>query len=70
MKGQPSLKKTMTRRRFLGAGLGAGAVFSIVPGRVLGLAGQTPPSERLNIAAHYCYAPEDIRGLDRLLSAC
>lgn len=51
MKPQTSPEKTMTRRRFLGTGLAAGALFSIVPGRVLGLAGQTPPSERLNIAA-------------------
>jgi len=39
----------ITRRRFLAAGAAAGA-FTIVPGHVLAGEGQTPPSEKLNIA--------------------
>ncbi len=41
--------KTNSRRDFLRAGLGAAAAFTIVPRHVLG-AGQTPPSDKLNIA--------------------
>ncbi|MCC6697192.1 MAG: Gfo/Idh/MocA family oxidoreductase [Candidatus Hydrogenedentes bacterium] len=41
---------TVTRRGFLGASMAAGASFSILPGHVLGLNGQTPPSELLNVA--------------------
>jgi predicted dehydrogenase len=39
----------MDRRTFLKAAAGAGS-FMIVPSRVLGREGQTPPSERLNLA--------------------
>jgi len=41
--------KHISRRGFIGAGLGATA-FSILPPRVLGRGGATPPSEKLNIA--------------------
>ena len=41
--------KTIARRDFL-RGAAAAAAFSIVPGRVLAGSGQTPPSEKLNIA--------------------
>lgn len=40
----------MSRRHFLGRAATAGAAFSIVPGHVLGLNGQTPPSGRVNLA--------------------
>jgi predicted dehydrogenase len=40
---------SLTRRRFLGA-TAAVAAFQIVPSHVLGKGGQTPPSEKLNIA--------------------
>ncbi|MHC4099250.1 MAG: Gfo/Idh/MocA family protein, partial [Planctomycetota bacterium] len=39
----------ITRRQFLG-GAAAAAAFTIVPRHVLGGAGRTPPSEKLNIA--------------------
>ena len=39
-----------TRRSFLKTSAAAGAAFSIVPGHVVGVNGQTPPSEKLNIA--------------------
>ena len=42
-------KFCLSRRRFLG-GAAAAAVFTIVPRHVLGGAGRTPPSEKLNIA--------------------
>lgn len=42
-------KKNMTRRGFVGAAAGV-AAFTVVPRHVLGGAGQTPPSEKLNIA--------------------
>ncbi len=41
--------KKMSRREFVGGAAGV-AAFTIVPGRVLGGAGNTPPSEKLNIA--------------------
>ncbi len=43
------MKKVMGRRQFIGA-VGAAAAFSIVPRSVLGGEGQTPPSEKVNIA--------------------
>jgi predicted dehydrogenase len=42
-------KKSISRREFLG-GAAAAAAFTIVPSHVLGQNGQTPPSEKLNIA--------------------
>jgi len=42
--------KTLTRRKFLAAGATAATALTIVPGYVLGARGQTPPSEKLNIA--------------------
>ena len=42
--------KNLSRRSFLKTGTGAAAVFSIVPGHVVGANGKTPPSEKLNIA--------------------
>jgi predicted dehydrogenase len=41
---------TLTRRNFLVAAGTAATAFTIVPARVLGAGGETPPSERLNIA--------------------
>lgn len=41
---------TVSRRGFLGVSMAAGASFTILPGHVLGLNGQTPPSELLNVA--------------------
>lgn len=43
--------RSTTRRRFLGQSIASLATVSIVPSYVLGLRGQTPPSEKLNIAA-------------------
>lgn len=43
-------KKLMNRRRFLAGVSTASAFFTIVPRYVLGGAGHTPPSEKLNIA--------------------
>jgi len=43
-------KSTMSRRSFLARGAAATSVFTIVPRHVLGQ-GQTPPSEKLNVAA-------------------
>jgi predicted dehydrogenase len=40
----------LTRRRFLGGASLSVAAFTILPGSVLGLRGQTPPSGKLNIA--------------------
>ena len=42
--------RPVTRRRFLGGGIATLATLQVVPGAVLGLNGQTPPSERLRIA--------------------
>ena len=42
-------EKQLTRRGFMGTAAGV-AAFTIVPRSVLGGAGQTPPSEKLNIA--------------------
>ncbi|MCL4789885.1 MAG: Gfo/Idh/MocA family oxidoreductase [Verrucomicrobia bacterium] len=42
---------SLNRRAFVCRGLAALATVSIVPGYVLGLRGQTPPSRRLNLAA-------------------
>ncbi len=42
-------EKKLTRRGFMGTAAGV-AAFTIVPRSVLGGAGQTPPSEKLNIA--------------------
>jgi predicted dehydrogenase len=49
MKKDPNVSKH-SRRHFLGRAAFATAGFQIVPGHVLGLRGQTPPSEKLNIA--------------------
>ena len=46
----PGLTKTITRRRFLATGPTTAAALTIVPSHVLGSQGQTPPSEKLNIA--------------------
>lgn len=40
----------ITRRRFLGGASMSVAAFTLVPGAVLGLRGQTPPSGKLNLA--------------------
>ncbi len=42
--------RRFTRREFMGGAAIASAAFMVVPGRVLGLDGATPPSEKLNIA--------------------
>lgn len=49
MKTKPSLQK-LPRRDFLSTAALSVAAFQIIPGAVLGLRGQTPPSEKLNIA--------------------
>ena len=49
MKTKPSVHK-LPRRDFLRTAGFAVAAFNIVPGSVLGLRGQTPASEKLNIA--------------------
>jgi len=41
---------TLSRREFLGNVAAGAATFTFVPSHVLGQAGQTPPSEKLNIA--------------------
>jgi predicted dehydrogenase len=41
----------LSRRRFLGQAAAAWATISIVPARVLGAGGQTPPSEQITIGA-------------------
>ena len=46
----PSTPSPITRRRFLTATTASTAAFLVVPGHVLGLRGQTPPSNKLNIA--------------------
>ncbi|MBC8875767.1 MAG: Gfo/Idh/MocA family oxidoreductase [Planctomycetes bacterium] len=43
-------RKHVSRRSFLKTGAVSAAAFSIVPGHVVGADGQTPPSEKLNIA--------------------
>ncbi len=43
-------KRRASRRQFLKSASGAVAAFTIVPRHVLGGQGQTPPSERLNVA--------------------
>jgi len=43
-------KSTVTRRRFLGSTAAGAALFTVVPRHVLGGAGYTPPSEKLDIA--------------------
>lgn len=48
-KGKKSNKDAISRRQLLGSAVAAG-VFTIVPSYVLGLEGQKPPSEKLNIA--------------------
>jgi hypothetical protein len=51
MKSIPrSLSPAVNRRQFLRAATIVGAAISFVPRHVLGGAGQTPPSEKLNIA--------------------
>jgi predicted dehydrogenase len=40
----------LSRRQFMGGAAIASAAFMVVPGRVLGLDGSKPPSEKLNIA--------------------
>jgi predicted dehydrogenase len=54
MNNQPNSIKDkdiqFSRRDFIGTGLLSGAVFTIVPRQVLGGPGQTPPSDKLNIA--------------------
>ena len=42
--------KNLSRRSFLKTGTGTIAMFSIVPGHVVGANGKTPPSEKLNVA--------------------
>src|SRR5712691_2520731 len=42
--------RKFTRREFMGGAALASAAFMVIPGRVLGLDGATPPSEKLNIA--------------------
>ncbi len=43
-------KTTISRREFLGGAVAGVAAFTIVPRHVLGGAGNTPPSEKLNVA--------------------
>jgi predicted dehydrogenase len=47
---EPVSGRIISRRRFIGGITLATAGFQVVPGRVLGLGGATPPSEKLNIA--------------------
>ncbi len=49
MKNQPR-KNKLSRRQFMGGAAIASAAFLVVPGRVLGLGGSKPPSEKLNLA--------------------
>jgi predicted dehydrogenase len=49
MKTKPTLHRT-SRRNFIRNTSFAAAAFNVLPGYVLGLNGQTPPSEKLNIA--------------------
>jgi predicted dehydrogenase len=50
MKTKPSLRR-VSRRAFVRDTASAIAAFNVLPGWVLGLNGQTPPSEKLNLAA-------------------
>ena len=54
MKAKKSVPKksidTITRREFLGGSATAAAAFMVVPRHVLGGQGNTPPSDKLNIA--------------------
>lgn len=54
MKSKPTIRqshaKAISRRQFMGGAAIASAAFMVVPGRVLGLGGFKPPSEKLNIA--------------------
>src|SRR5256714_15494208 len=50
MKKTPLNHRIFTRRQFIGGAAIASAAFMVAPGRVLGLDGATPPSEKLNIA--------------------
>ncbi len=45
-----SEKNNLTRRKFIARTAAAGVGFSIVPAHVLGRSGQTPPSDKLNVA--------------------
>ena len=49
MKTKPSVRR-VSRRDFIRNTAGAVTAFNVLPGWVLGLNGQTPPSEKLNIA--------------------
>jgi predicted dehydrogenase len=49
MKPKPSVVYS-SRRSFLRRATWAAAAFQVVPGHILGLRGQTPPSEKLNLA--------------------
>ncbi len=54
MKNETETSKSpgkITRRKFIGSAAGTIAAFTIVPRHVLGGPGNTPPSEKLNIAA-------------------
>jgi len=64
MKIKPSLRR-VSRRDFVRNTAGAITAFNVLPGWVLGLNGQTPPSEKLNIAAIGAagQAAQDINGL-------
>ena len=44
-------KNNLTRREFMGSAAAVSAAFTIVPSHVLGGTGNTPPSEKLNIAS-------------------
>ncbi|AQT69277.1 Inositol 2-dehydrogenase [Anaerohalosphaera lusitana] len=44
-------KDGISRRQFMGSAAAAAAAFTVVPSYVIGANGQTPPSEKLNIAA-------------------
>jgi predicted dehydrogenase len=51
MKRTDTITETkMTRRQFMGGAAISSAAFMVLPGAVLGLRGQTPPSGKLNIA--------------------
>ena len=50
MRKTPGQDERLSRRDFMGAAA-AGAAFTIVPSHVLGGAGQTPPSEKVNVAS-------------------
>lgn len=59
------MRANISRRQFLGGTAGAAAWFSIVPRHVVAGSGQTPPSERVRVAAIGCAGRPDtnIRGL-------